>query len=472
MNSIKNFIFVLTLIFSVLNIKCEENEDLFVIFTQEITAKECYQKSHLKTVICDEQQNPWGISEFLHQLPNDPSLKCLNSIKGFNPVTVPISIQYELKKNWKSVDDYTYPALSTELIWGRFGGCTSEINEISNATKYYDKSSELYKKYNLSNILSEANITPGKNYTAQQISDAVSSAIGGKKVLLRCAPISGTDDIEFEAITIYLDKSFKPIDAVKNNGLHTNPYVCPRDKLIRYDFRGEHLNIIFTHERKVYEDPTIKYPTLSKDDNGYYILEQALDNFDCYEVDVSKCALPKYPWYIFSFTYKFNDDIKFDCEGKRDNFDPKNISSIQNELLEKWNHKIDDFAEDFGFQWSIGARCSAYFKGLDSPFKYYKKSIELFDKYNMNVILRESNIIPGNNYTRQAIADAVSKSLKGTTAKIICSAGAFGAYNLQSIQIYFDQSFNLINNPRESYLWDHECQVDRMIRYKDFTPEI
>ncbi|XP_057336413.1 uncharacterized protein LOC130674978 [Microplitis mediator] len=260
--------------------------------------------------------------------------------------------------------------------------------------------------------------------------------------------------------------------------------LCPSDSPIRFDEDNVNYNLqdyniedplskLSKSEEKLYGDPAVKYPTLSKDDNGYYIFEQKLDNFYCYNEDVSKCELSKYPWYINSFTYEFNEDIKFDCERNSDNFDPKDISSIQDELFEKWNNKMDDVTEAFGFRWSYGARCSAYFKGLDSPFKFYKKSIELFDKYNMDVILRDSNIIPGNNYTFQAITDAVSKGLKGTKAEIKCSK-RFGEkiYDLSTIKIYFDQSFNPINKTRDTDNTAIECPLDENIRYENFIHSV
>ncbi|XP_057335827.1 uncharacterized protein LOC130674499 [Microplitis mediator] len=488
MNSIKNFIFVLTLIFSVLNIKCEENEDLFVIFTQQLTPSGCYKKVNQKNPTCDELKNHWVISEFLHQLPIDPTFQCSEPVEELDPTTISTSTINELAKQWQRPERLTDPSITAKKIWRDFGGCTSKINEISNATNYFKKSFELHEKYNLNKILSEANITPGNYYKAQQISDAVSSATGGKKVLVRCAWKFGTADINLDMITIHLDKSFKPIDPVESYGSTT--YVCPSDKLIRYN-DGEHLVYEVTDydavkvkdyirriptfkppqpEEKLYGDPAVKYPTLLQDDNGYYVFEQKLVKFFCNEDDDRKCTLPKYPWYINLFEYKFNEDIKFDCERNSDNFDPKDISSIQNELSEKWNNKKDDVAEDFGFQWTYGPRCSAYFKGLDSPFKYYKKSIELFDKYNMDVILRESNIIPRHNYTFQAIIDAVSKGLKGTKADITCSSGGFAqSTDDLTIKIYFDQSFNLIN--KTNGIASFECPLDKIVRYEVFLHE-
>ncbi|XP_057336156.1 uncharacterized protein LOC130674752 [Microplitis mediator] len=476
MNSIKNFIFVLTLIFSVQNIKCEENEDLFVIFTQQLSPSECYKEVNQKTAICDELKNLWLISEFLHQLPNDPSFQCSERAEELDPTTISPSTLNELAKKWERPYILTEPSFTAERIWRDFGGCTSKINEISNATNYFKKSFELHEKYNLNKILSEANITPGNYYKAQQISDAVSSATGGKKVLLRCSPNFRSADIDLSKITIYLDKSFKPIDTVEFYGF---TYVCPSDKLIRYRDEEKILQTVPSYdsmlvidygppsEEKHYGDPAVKYPTLLEDDNGYYVFEQKLDKFYCTDGDDSKCALPKYPWYISSFTYEFNEDIKFDCDGNSDNFDPKDLSSIQNELLEKWNHKMDDFTEDFGFQWTYGPRCSAYFKGLDSPFKYYKKSIELFDKYNMDVILHESNIIPGHNYTFQAMIDAVSKGLKGTKADITCTSGGYSQRSDDlTIKIYFDQSFNLIN--KTNGIGSFRCPLDKIVRYEVF----
>ncbi|CAG5074161.1 Similar to rnaset2: Ribonuclease T2 (Danio rerio) [Cotesia congregata] len=97
-----------------------------------------------------------------------------------------------------------------------------------------------------------------------------------------------------------------------------------------------------------------------------------------------------------------------------------------NDILEK-RGEIREYLELFGSAeenianiWAEQGKCTTYFKGIDTELKYYKKSLELFDKYNIDAILRQSNITPGKNYTYQEISDAVLKGINGKTPIIQC----------------------------------------------------
>ncbi|KAH0551972.1 hypothetical protein KQX54_003598 [Cotesia glomerata] len=103
--------------------------------------------------------------------------------------------------------------------------------------------------------------------------------------------------------------------------------------------------------------------------------------------------------------------------------------------------------------------------------KFYKKSLELFDKYSLDAILRQADITPGKNYTYQEIFDAVSKRIDGKTPIIECGLfdKIWDSVILSKIWFYLDKNLNLvdptdIDNPFQR---KNSCKQDQLIYYCD-----
>lgn len=164
-----------------------------------------------------------------------------------------------------------------------------------------------------------------------------------------------------------------------------------------------------------------------EDDNGYYVFRQAYRPARCTQYP-TKCNKVNYSWPIKTFVFAFKENVDFTCYSRGDDprhlekFNLTSLSSIQNDILEKWDRirEYSSLEEDIAHIWDEQGKCSTYFKGIDTELKFYKKSLELFDKYNIDAILRQSNITPGKNYTYQEISDAVSKGIDGKTPIIEC----------------------------------------------------
>lgn len=124
-------------------------------------------------------------------------------------------------------------------------------------------------------------------------------------------------------------------------------------------------------------------------------------------------------WNIVTFEYQVAGDEYFSCyEDNRSNFDINKLLPIKNELFKKWD--LEESSAFLNDTWHYNTQCTNYSKEIDGELKYFKKSLELFDKYNMDTILRQSNIFPGNNYTGEAIWNAVTKAINGKTPEIEC----------------------------------------------------
>ncbi|XP_044592854.1 uncharacterized protein LOC123270770 [Cotesia glomerata] len=211
----------------------------------------------------------------------------------------------------------------------------TETEQLSDPYKYLSKATKLYDKYTMNDILQKSNITPGKNYTYQEISNAVSKVTQGKKPVIKCLWNFMANILELERITLFFDKSLNLIDPLKNY----YPGKCSPDLPILYKNYSKKSD--YQSQLVPYEDPFDKYPTLREDNNGYYLFIQKAKPLQCFGPDSSSCLQPKYPWVVNTFIFKFNESISFTCDyyssdpHRFKKFNITSLSSIENEIVEK-----------------------------------------------------------------------------------------------------------------------------------------
>lgn len=142
---------------------------------------------------CDHPENPWFVSELMHQSNNESSFRCSKPFVKLNPRTVASSTLRNLKNIWtRRGEDWSEDSsILARKIWRSFGGCTSQVKQLRTGAKYFSRVSKLFNKYNMNRILRKGNIIPGNKYKAQEILDVVASSLHGKKPLLRCSLESG-----------------------------------------------------------------------------------------------------------------------------------------------------------------------------------------------------------------------------------------------------------------------------------------
>ncbi|KAH0551969.1 hypothetical protein KQX54_003585 [Cotesia glomerata] len=479
MDVLKSSFFLLTFVFLAENIECE-GDFHFELSQEYFSPKNCTNIGFFETE-CNYLAKRWVNSDFLPQLNNATETSCLpnGKLEATDISFFGSSERFSrsLSHGFEGINHNLDPSEQLENRWNEFGSCMTEIEQLSDRSKYLSEATRLYNKYNMSDILQQSNITPGKNYTYQEISDAVSKVTQGKKPIIKCLWDYTANVLELERITLFFDKSLNLIDPLKNY----YPGKCSPDLLIHYK---NHTSKFDQAQLVPYEDPFDKYPTLREDNNGYYLFLQKTKPYQCPKADPSSCRQTKYPWMINTFTFKFNQDISFTCNFLRS--DPHNfkkfnftsLSSIESEIEEKWHpqsfYKFFDPEADFSTIWHDQGQCSTYFKGkFDSEFKFFKKSLELFDKYNVDVILRQANITPGKNYTYQEISEAVSKKINGKKPIVKC----FAEYNcgdlkqiLSGIAIFMDKNLYPIDGIIDTDLYD--CPTDQLIYYRTFEDGI
>ena len=102
-------------------------------------------------------------------------------------------------------------------------------------------------------------------------------------------------------------------------------------------------------------------------------------------------------------------------------FNPAALKRIREELKNKWaNVHSEKYPESFWkHEWDKHGTCAATLESTNSEEKYFQKSLELFDKYNMKNVLEEANIFPGDEYPVEQILDAVNKVL-GVNSQVTC----------------------------------------------------
>ncbi|CAG5084296.1 Protein of unknown function [Cotesia congregata] len=86
-------------------------------------------------------------------------------------------------------------------------------------------------------ILRQSHITPGKNYTYQKISKAVSKSISGKYVKIICVPSKNMTEPGkqiLRSIGFYMDKNFKPTDPTDIDSPFDGYFTCDRERVIFY----------------------------------------------------------------------------------------------------------------------------------------------------------------------------------------------------------------------------------------------
>ncbi|KAH0551971.1 uncharacterized protein LOC123270749 [Cotesia glomerata] len=451
------------------------------------TQIECQADYHVELSLRHNPwHNNWDIYAIVPQLDNGAEISCWESNGKLVLENNSPSDGLSKERKFKKVD-LTLPKNMDPLEgeWYKFGRCIPEFNQLSYRSKYIEEALRLFKKYNVVDILLQSNITSGKNYTYEEISVAVSKGIDGKKPIVKCL-LDKNNHLLLDKITIFFDKSLNLINPTRRHYRGKCPSYLP----IVYQNSTSDPN--FYNKVKLYDDPLNKYPTIREDDNGYYYLTQEVNPAECYPpLRLETCRDPKYSWMVHSLIFAFKSNINFTCElGGIDPCDPegefnfKSLSSIRYEILEKWGVSkiLQDFSEEEVLcrNWRYQDICQLYLKGIDSELKYFKKSIELFDKYDMDKILRRSNITPGKNYTYQELYDAASKGINGKQLIFSCRplfTKEPGKQILLGIGFFMDKNFKP-TDPTEIEIFSggySTCNHDGLIFYqgfKDYVEEL
>ncbi|KAG8033991.1 hypothetical protein G9C98_008472 [Cotesia typhae] len=182
---------------------------------------------------------------------------------------------------------------------------------------------------------------------------------------------------------------------------------------------------------------------------GEFTLSQAWPHTWCYlfkRLDPKKTCQSTYVdrWSILQFVPRLPSGNYYSECNHSTPFKFDEISQIRAELESRWfsfdaAQNLTDFWKD---QWENSGVCGLSNDQTNSQLKYFNKGLELSGKFNMARILSEANIIPGHNYTKQTIVDAVSYVLGDKRAVIACQRHRKTyEYYLLDVLIWFNKDF-------------------------------
>ncbi|XP_015108956.1 ribonuclease T2 [Diachasma alloeum] len=152
-------------------------------------------------------------------------------------------------------------------------------------------------------------------------------------------------------------------------------------------------------------------------------------------------------------------------------FNATAIASIEKELNATWptlakNKPSQAFWEH---EWEKHGTCSTMLQPVNTQEKYFKKTMQLRDKFYVKNLLEKVNILPGQSYPVQNIADQVSRVLgKRCVISYVCHPTKHESY-LAEIQICFDKSFKLTDCDG-NIDYPEKCSHTRDVIYPESSP--
>ncbi|XP_011502719.1 PREDICTED: ribonuclease Oy-like [Ceratosolen solmsi marchali] len=222
----------------------------------------------------------------------------------------------------------------------------------------------------------------------------------------------------------------------------------------------------------------IQESSLIKTDYDMLIFTQAWSPTSCYEWEKKspshQCNLPPYEeWYIHGLWPTKNGTLgPFFCNRSLP-FDFNALHSIREQLELKWIniYKDDKPYRLWQHEWEKHGTCSVDLKSLNTEKKYFKKGLELLNKYDMKYIFNNVNILPNQKYFLQEYLDSIHKIL-GKNAYLECITNKKrNQIYLSEIRICFNKLFELVDC-NGIIQFPSNCNKNDEIIYPDRVPNL
>ncbi|CAD6242593.1 GSCOCG00009529001-RA-CDS [Cotesia congregata] len=131
-------------------------------------------------------------------------------------------------------------------------------------------------------------------------------------------------------------------------------------------------------------------------------------------------------------------------------YNPAEIETLMPELEKKWTNVLNQSDPHYlwNHEWSKHGTCASTVDSLNTQFKYFNQTLELFDKYNISSVLSKNEIELEGTYKQIEILEAFEKSLGkqiGNNCIVHYVNDRTRKYFLSSVHLCFDKSFNLID---------------------------
>ena len=142
---------------------------------------------------------------------HDP-MHCTN--ESFNQSLLTADMQKFMNEHWYSFEKYEENLSFWEHEWVKHGTCAVDGDKAKfpDQKSYFQITIDFYKRYNISTILTKANIRPGMTRTLSEFIDAFKSSEIGKTVRLEC------DSTYLLAVEICFNDDLQVIDCTSPTG--------------------------------------------------------------------------------------------------------------------------------------------------------------------------------------------------------------------------------------------------------------
>lgn len=132
----------------------------------------------------------------------------------------------------------------------------------------------------------------------------------------------------------------------------------------------------------------------------------------------SKCSLCKQQLNIWTlhglWPNNYNGTYPSHCENEIQLGTHSLNQALIDQLNSKWpTYKVVNSNQYFwNYEWQKHGTCATEVNETSTLEKYFSKSLELLDKYNIGTILRKANIQEGDQYEYSTIVNAIKNDLK------------------------------------------------------------
>ncbi|XP_067900529.1 ribonuclease T2-like [Heterodontus francisci] len=129
-------------------------------------------------------------------------------------------------------------------------------------------------------------------------------------------------------------------------------------------------------------------------------------------------------------------------------FNIENVKVILSDLKHWWPDVIHpDSTELWKHEWQKHGTCAATLESLDTQEKYFSKALELYQKMDLNSVLKKFDILPSPKYYMMENIEKALVSFYGVTPKIQCLNPTRGesVQVLGQIELCFNKDFQQLN---------------------------
>lgn len=159
-----------------------------LLFTQRWPKEVCreWREESFNNTCSLPQHNNWTIHGIWPSYLNKTSPHYCSTFPPFD-VAILSPIEDQLKTKWPHIENESGSHCDFwKHEWDKHGTCSLKISDINSVIKYFQKGLDLSYDFDITKILKNANILPGKSYQVELILHEVSKMVG-KKIYVRCA---------------------------------------------------------------------------------------------------------------------------------------------------------------------------------------------------------------------------------------------------------------------------------------------